>query len=136
MWNISKPLILIFVLTVTVSIIFTRYRSKKVRPLFRARSKKYGELNGFAEEMLSGSRTISAYGRQDVVAGRFDNYNKSAMDAFYNAEYQGAMLFPTINLINNFSLAFVKFFSFATSLKILYNSKSNIQRSNHIFFQR
>ena len=110
MWNISKPLILIFVLTVPVSIIFTRYRSKKVRPLFRARSKKYGELNGFAEEMLSGSRTISAYGRQDVVSGRFDNYNKSAMDAFYNAEYQGAMLFPTINLINNFSLALVAVF--------------------------
>ena len=110
MCNISKPLILIFVLTVPVSIIFTRYRSKKVRPLFRARSKKYGELNGFAEEMLSGSRTISAYGRQDVVSGRFDNYNKSAMDAFYNAEYQGAMLFPTINLINNFSLALVAVF--------------------------
>ena len=36
MWQISKPMILIFVLTVPVSIIFTRYRSKKVRPLFRA----------------------------------------------------------------------------------------------------
>ena len=62
MWQISKPMILIFVLTVPVSIIFTRYRSKVVRPLFRKRAKKYGELNGYAEEMLTGSRTISAYG--------------------------------------------------------------------------
>ena len=110
MWQISKPMILIFVLTVPVSIIFTRYRSKKVRPLFRARSKKYGELNGYAEEMLTGARSISAYGRQDVISSRFDERNISAMDAFYNAEYNAALLFPTINLINNISLTLVAIF--------------------------
>ena len=107
MWQISKPMILIFALTVPVSILFTRYRSKVVRPLFRKRAKKYGELNGFAEEMLTGSRTISAYGRQGVISSRFDKINGEAMDAFYNAEYHAAMLFPTINLINNISLTLV-----------------------------
>ena len=107
MWQISKPMILIFTLTVPASILFTRYRSKVVRPLFRARAKKYGELNGFAEEMLTGSRTISAYGRQDVISSRFNKINDEAMDAFYKAEYSGALLFPTINLINNISLTLV-----------------------------
>ena len=107
MWQISKPMILIFVLTVPVSILFTRYRSKTVRPLFRLRAKKYGELNGFAEEMLTGSRTISAYGRQNVISSRFNKINGEAMDAFYNAEYQSALLFPTINFINNLSLTLV-----------------------------
>lgn len=107
MWNISKPMILIFALTVPVSLLFTRYRSRKVRPLFRARAKKYGELNGFAEEMLTGSRTISAYGRQDVISSRFNKINDEAMDAYYRADYNAALLFPTINLINNISLALV-----------------------------
>ena len=107
MWRISKPMILIFVLTVPVSLLFTRYRSKKVRPLFRKRAKKYGELNGFAEEMLTGSRTISAYGRQEVISDHFNNINDEAMDAFYKAEYNAALLFPTINLINNLSLTLV-----------------------------
>ena len=107
MWNISKPMILIFAITVPVSILFTRYRSKVVRPLFRKRAKKYGELNGFAEEMLTGSRTISAYGRQEEISSRFNKINDEAMDAFYKAEYQGALLFPTINLINNISLTLV-----------------------------
>ncbi len=110
MWQISKPMILIFVFTVPVSVLFTRYRSKKVRPLFRARSKKYGELNGYAEEMLSGARTIEAYGRQDVISGRFNDRNESAMNAYYDAEYNAAMLFPTINLINNVSIALVAIF--------------------------
>ncbi len=107
MWQISKPMILIFVLTVPASLLFTRYRSQKVRPLFRKRAKKYGELNGFAEEMLTGSRTISAYGIQDVISSRFNGINDEAMDAFYKAEYNGALLFPTINLINNISLTLV-----------------------------
>ena len=107
MWQISKPMILIFALTVPVSLLFTRYRSQRVRPLFRKRAKKYGELNGFAEEMLTGSRTISAYGRQDVIASRFNKINDEAMDAFYKAEYNAALLYPTNNLINNISLALV-----------------------------
>ena len=107
MWNISKPMILIFVLTVPVSLLFTRYRSRKVRPLFSKRAKKYGELNGYAEEMLTGSRTISAYGKQDVISERFNKINGEAMDAYYKAEYNSALLFPTINFINNISLTLV-----------------------------
>ena len=107
MWNISKPMILVFVLTVPASIIFTRYRSKIVRPLSRKKAKKYGELNGFAEEMLTGSRTISAYGREEVISSRFNKINDEAMDAFYKAEYSTALLYPTINFINNVSLTLV-----------------------------
>ena len=107
MWQISKPMILIFALTVPVSLLFTKYRSKIVRPLFSKRAKKYGELNGFAEEMLTGSRTISAYGTEDVISSRFNKINDEAMDAFYKAEYSGALLFPTINFINNISLTLV-----------------------------
>ncbi len=110
MWQISPPMIAIFAFTVPVSLLFTRFRSKKVRPLFSARSKKYGELNGYAEEMLSGARSIEAYGRQETVSGRFDDRNRDAMQAYYDAEYQAAMLFPSINLINNISLALVAVF--------------------------
>lgn len=110
MWQISKPMILIFVFTVPVSILFTKFRSKKVRPLFRLRSKCYGELNGYAEEMLSGGRSISAYGRQEVICGRFNKRNNDAMDACYNADYNAALLYPTINLINNISISLVAVF--------------------------
>ena len=64
MWNISKPMIAVLVITVPIAVIFTRFRSKRVRPLFHKRSKKLGELNGYAEEMLSGQRTVHAYHRK------------------------------------------------------------------------
>ena len=107
MWQISKPMILIFAITVPASILFTRYRSKKVRPLFSKRSRKLGELNGYAEEMISGCRTIQAYHREEEIGGRFDERNKDAMDAYYNAEYYGATLGPSVNFINNLSISLV-----------------------------
>ena len=110
MWRISPPMIIVFVVTVPISIIFTRYRSKKVRPLFRARSRKLGELNGYAEEMLSGCRTIKAYNREAEIGSRFDARNKDAMDAFYDAEYYGATLGPSVNFINNLSISLVMIF--------------------------
>ena len=110
MWRISKPMILVFVITVPTAILFTRYRSKKVRPLFRARSHKLGELNGYAEEMLSGCRTISAYGREDVISERFSERNRETMDAYYKADYYGTLMGPGMNFINNLSISLVAMF--------------------------
>ena len=110
MWRISKPLILVFAITVPASILFTRYRSKKVRPMFSARSAKLGELNAYAEEMLSGCRTIKAYHREDEMDRRFAEHNKDAMDAYYKAEYYASALGPTVNFINNLSLSLIMMF--------------------------
>lgn len=110
MWQISKPLILIFAVTVPVSLIVTKYRSKKVRPLFRLRSKKLGELNGYAEEMLSGGKTIRAYSREDGISNDFKGRNDDTMNAFYNAEYYGSTLGPLVNFINNMSISMVAVF--------------------------
>ena len=110
MWRISKPLILVFAVTVPASILFTRYRSKKVRPMFSARSAKLGELNAYAEEMLSGCRTIKAYHREDEMDRRFAEHNRDAMDAYYKAEYYASALGPTVNFINNLSLSLIMMF--------------------------
>jgi len=107
MWNISKPLILVFAITVPAAIIFTRYRSRLVRPLFSTRSRKLGELNGYAEEMLTGCRTIQAYNREDTVSGRFNLRNTDAMDAYYKADYHGAITGPSVNFINNLSISLI-----------------------------
>ena len=107
MWNISKPLIIVFVITVPCAILFTRFRSKTIRPLFSERSKKLGELNGYAEEMLSGTRTICAYEREDEIGERFNKRNKEAMDAYYKADYYGCTMGPTVNFINNLSISLV-----------------------------
>lgn len=107
MWQISKPLMAVLAVTVPASIIFTRYRAKRVRPLFHERSKKLGELNGYAEEMLSGGDAIRLYNRGKEICGQFGAHNADAMDAYYNAEYYGAVMGPAVNFINNFSMSLI-----------------------------
>jgi ATP-binding cassette subfamily B protein len=107
MVSISPMLLLVFVVTVPLSILYTKFRSTRVRPLFRRRSQKLGELNGYAEEMLSGQKTIRAYGKEEVITDRFDAKNDEAVRAYYVAEYYAGTVGPTVNFINNLSLSLV-----------------------------
>ena len=107
MWRISKPLLLVFVVTMPIAILFTRYRSKRIRPLFHTRSKKLGELNGYAEEMLSGCRTIQSYHREEEISRRFNLRNTDSMNAYYKADYYGCTMGPTVNFINNLSISLI-----------------------------
>jgi len=105
MLTIAPKLILIFLFTIPVTFGFTRWLTKRVRPLFRRRSAKLGELNGFVEEMLSGQKTIRAYGREDAVLERFDEKNGAAVDAYTVAEANGTITGPSVTFINNISLS-------------------------------
>ncbi len=107
---ISPVLVLVFAVTIPMSVLFTKYMTGRVRPLFHKRSMMLGELNGFVEEIISGQKTTKAYHREQVMISRFDRKNKEAVDAYYNADYYGSMTGPTVNLINNLSLAFVSIF--------------------------
>lgn len=107
---ISKSLVLVMLITIPLSIYYTKYMSNRVRPLFRKRSAKLGELNSFVEEMVSGQKTIKAYAREKVVCDMFDEINEEAVTAYYNSDYFGSIVGPTVNFINNLSLSLVTVF--------------------------
>ena len=110
MLTIAPKLVIIFAFTVPATFFFARWLAKRVRPLFRKRSAKLGALNGFVEEMLSGQKTIRAYGREQAVLAGFDRKNNEAVDAYTDAEANGTITGPCINFINNISLSLVCMF--------------------------
>ena len=65
MLSISPTLVLVFVFTVPLSMFMTKKITGFTRPLFRKRSAKLGELNGFVEEMISGQKTLRAYSQEE-----------------------------------------------------------------------
>lgn len=110
MLTIAPILVLVFAVTIPISLFFTRYMTKRVKPLFRKRSAKLGELNGYIEEILSGHKTVKAYCREDVMTGRFDKKNEDAVNAYYEADYHGSVIGPSVNFINNLSLSLISTF--------------------------
>ena len=107
---ISPPLVTITLITIPMAVLYTRYMGKKTRPLFSKRSAKYGEMNGFVEEMFSGQKTILAYAHEDAVIDDFDEINGQAADAFYQAEYYGMSTGPSVGFINNLGLSLICMF--------------------------
>lgn len=107
---ISPRLVLVFVFTVPLSAIITRFITSRTRPLFNARSSSLGTLNGFAEEKVSGQKTIKAYCGEEDMIGKFGEKNRDAVESYYRAEYYGSMAGPMVNFINNLSLTLISVF--------------------------
>lgn len=110
MIRISPVLVLVFVATVPMSVLFTRFMTRRVRPLYRNRSIALGDMNGFVEEYVSGQRTIRAYHREADVLNRFDEKNEQAVQSYYRAEYYASVTGPSVNFINNLSLSLISVF--------------------------
>ena len=110
MLTISPPLVLVFAVTVPLSFFMTKKITGFTRPLFRRRSAKLGELNGFVEEMISGQKTLRAYSQEEHTIEKLDVQNNETVDAYYKADYYGSMVGPSVNFVNNLSLSLVSFF--------------------------
>lgn len=104
----TSPLLsVIVVVTIPVALSYTVYIKNKTRPLYVKRSKSYGAMNGFTEEMFSGLKTISSFATEEEVEKDFDSYNKNAASSHANAEYYGMTIGQTMGLVNNISLALI-----------------------------
>ncbi len=110
MLYISPALAVITLVTIPTAVIYTTRMRKITQPRFVKRSKSYGTMNGFVEEMFSGQKTILAYAYEEQVAERFEKINDNAAKAYYDAEYYGVSIGPSVGFINNLGLGLIAVF--------------------------
>ena len=114
---VSPLLVLVFAVTLPISLLFTRIMIKKTSKHFKARSHNLGLLSGFNEEMITGIKTIKAYGKEPEIINNFNVVNETAAHSSYLAEYYSAYTGPGVNFVNNLSLSLICLFG-----AILYKS--------------
>lgn len=110
MLYLSPMLAVIVVVAIPVAVIYTSKMRGITQPRFVKRSRNYGIMNGFVEEMFSGQKTILAYAYENQVAERFGRINQDAADAYYDADYYGVSMGPTVGFISNFVLCLIAVF--------------------------
>ena len=131
---LASPIMLtVLLVTVPVAVIITIVRSRTVRPLFRRRSARLAELNGYSEEMLSGLKTIKAYGREQLVCEAFCKKNTEAVDAYYASDYYSSLIGPAVNFVNNLGTVLI---STAGAFLYLYNMVSLGNISSFLLYSR
>jgi len=107
MITISPVLSLVVLVTIPLSILYTVKMRKIIQPRFRNRSIAYGAMNGLAEELLSGHKTIQGYVYEDRANERFDRVNGNAAEAFYKADKLAVLIGPVTNGINQLALVII-----------------------------
>ena len=110
MIRICPTLVLIFTVTIPLALVLASYLTKMVQPMFRARSRAAGELNGYVEEMISGQKTLRAYTQEERVIDEMNVQNKKLVDAYYKTDYYASIMGPSTNAINNLALALISIF--------------------------
>lgn len=81
----------------------TRYGNRR----FREQSRVLGELNGYAEEMISGQRTVKAFGYEPRSIRTFQEINARLYESGYRAQFASALVNPCTRFVNNIAYVFV-----------------------------
>lgn len=103
-------LTLIVMLTVVITIVVSKVLSDVMRKVYRRRSSLLGQLNGHAEEMITGYRTIVAYNRQPLVLEEFNRASDELTRVSIQAEILGGSMGPIMNCISNMGFVIVAAF--------------------------
>ncbi len=74
---------------------------KKSRSAFAEQQKNLGILNGFAEEMISGSRVVKTFSHEEITVEEFDYLNEQLVDAQIKAEFRSGIMGPVTHQFCN-----------------------------------
>ena len=113
----NVPLTLLSCSTVVLTVLFTRFISKKMRSFFVQRQQLLGSVNGTVEEMVSASKTVTAYNYQDEAIRQFSETADKLTKTGIKAEIIGNCMGPVMNMFNNVSFVIVAVFGAWFALK-------------------
>ena len=103
-------LALLSCVTVLLTVLATRILSKQVRRFSRKRQQLLGQLNGTAEEMISGYRTVVAYNHQAATAEAFCATSDSLTKAGIRTDVFSGVMGPVMNCIGNIGFVIIAAF--------------------------
>ncbi|MBR3203650.1 MAG: ABC transporter ATP-binding protein [Solobacterium sp.] len=106
----SVPLTLLTCSTVILTLLITTFITKKMRVWFSRRQILLGQVNGTVEEMITNSRTVTAYNMQEQISQSFRQTADKLTRAGIIAEIISSSMGPLMNMLNNVSFVIVAVF--------------------------
>jgi ATP-binding cassette subfamily B protein len=100
-WRLALASFAVIPFVVIVSGLFR----KGVRESYREIRVRIARINSFLQERLTGMRIVQLFGQEKREAERFDDLNKSHLDAQLKSITVYALYFPAIELLTSIALA-------------------------------
>ena len=113
----SVPLALLSCSTIILTLVVTKLLTRYMRIYYLRRQQLLGSLNATVEEMVTNTRTVTAYNLQDKVIGIFRGTADDLTKTGIMAEIIGGSMGPLMNMLNNISFVIVAVFGAWFALK-------------------
>jgi len=108
MMIILSPVLTLFSLILIPLMIFiTKIISGKTRKYFFLQQTKLGELNGLAEEDITGLKIIKIFGKEEKEIEKFEKINEELKKYGINAQKFAGIMPPLMNFLNNISFVII-----------------------------
>ena len=101
---------LVSLITIPLTIVVSMVLSKLMRKYFIARQVLLGQLNTQVEEMVTGYKTVMAYGKEDDACRDFAEISEEFRKCSIKANVWGGIMGPAMNIINNLNYLIVAAF--------------------------
>jgi ATP-binding cassette, subfamily B, multidrug efflux pump len=101
MLTISPLLTLVAFATIPLSIWATKLIAQRARPQFLDQWRATGELNGQAEDVITGHVIVTTFGRRGEVRARFAETNDELYRASRSAQFAASLMQPIMGLVAN-----------------------------------
>lgn len=92
---------LVAVVTIPITILVSSTLAKFMRKYFIRRQKLLGQLNGQIEEMVTGYKTVMAYGKEPDAIEKFGEISDNFRRCSISARVWGSIMGPVMNFIGN-----------------------------------
>ncbi len=103
---LSLPLTLIVVVMVFVMKQAMSKITAKSSVYFHRQQKDLGKVNGYIEEMMSGTKVVKVFTHEEAVKKEFDEVNDMLFESAYQANQFANILMPVLGNLGNISYVF------------------------------
>ena len=101
MLHYSWIVTLVAIVTIPLTILVSSTLAKFMRKYFIRRQKLLGQLNGQIEEMVTGYKTVMAYGKEPDAIEKFGEISDNFRSCSISARVWGSIMGPVMNFIGN-----------------------------------
>lgn len=116
MLMISPPITAIVVIITPASLFVAAFIAKRTHSMFKLQSEIRGEQTALIDEMISGHKTVVAFGKESDVQRDFDRINSRLQKASLKAIFFSSTTNPTTRFLNGTVYALVALFGAITCI--------------------
>lgn len=107
MLYINPLMTLVVLLSSPAAFFAARFVTKSSQKMFKQQAAIVGKLNGYAEEIISGQKTVKAFNYEHRSFEKFKSINSDLHDVGVKAQFYSSLANPTTRLVNNITYSII-----------------------------